>query len=637
MTTDRNTPFRLILHIGAGKTGTSSIQKTLLHNSDEIGKQGTAYLGMVLENATEKKFSWQKKGGSREFHQLNAEQAKQQALEVLRSTIASLSESGYKQAIWSNEWFFKRPSPIMEIAQELSAEGVDIHVVAYVRRHDSWVRSAYVQWGLKHKTYKGKIKPFSKWVNVSKVGFASHLAPWVDLFNDKVFIRNLDVLGDAVGDFLEISGISSEFIDKKNTNETPSGEELVLRTMFNDQFNGNQRLGLFNKLLGHKNLCTDIPIEQWLDTLLPTSSDLHQVAEACADDREELNRMLETAGQQPIETTPLSAKSISVNSNQILTAVSQLVLKQAVKIDELERRVATMNSSNEKPASVRVVNPSNEKSMREQSNKLSNCPVFAISTGRSGSTLVQRVLNCHKDLVMWGEHYGFLNGLAGVYVQMSNPEQSIYPRKPEDNMGVTKLLPTLQDPAAPLEWTNPWSLKEFKPQIRQFIENYFAGRLEAGQRWGFKEIRYNSLPTLRMLKDLYPQGRFIFIQRDAQDVTRSKVFAFIKESKWSNYSDAEKSKRIENMLNDVNEHYRIYAKFMERNPGLGLVVNYEELVADPKAVTAQMLDHLNLDPERFDWDLGDQVMGNIITKTKRDDEVIELIRAVADKMADENS
>ncbi len=42
-----------------------------------------------------------------------------------------------------------------------------------------------------------------------------------------------------------------------------------------------------------------------------------------------------------------------------------------------------------------------------------------------------------------------------------------------------------------------------------------------------------------------------------------------------------------------------------------------------------MLSHLKLDPLRFDWALGEQVMASIITRTKRDDEVIDLIRRVA--------
>jgi hypothetical protein len=263
----------------------------------------------------------------------------------------------------------------------------------------------------------------------------------------------------------------------------------------------------------------------------------------------------------------------------------------------------------------------------------SNAPVFAISTGRSGSTLVQRILNCHPDLVIWGEHFGFLNGLANVYVQMTKPEQKHYPRRKEDNPGPSLLLPTLQDPGAPLEWVNPWSIEEFKIQVREFIEGYFADRLQQGQRWGFKEIRYNTLPPLRMLRDLYPDGRFIFIKRDPLEVTRSKVFAFVKEAKWSNFTESEKKRQIESMLKEVYSHYQVYDTFIERNPDRGLIINYEELVAQPRETTARMLSHLNLVPERFDWSLGNQVMNNIITKTKRDDEVIALARRIAEEMA----
>jgi len=39
-------------------------------------------------------------------------------------------------------------------------------------------------------------------------------------------------------------------------------------------------------------------------------------------------------------------------------------------------------------------------------------------------------------------------------------------------------------------------------------------------------------------------------------------------------------------------------------PGLGLVVDYEELVSHPREVTTQILEQLNLDPWRFDLTLG---------------------------------
>jgi hypothetical protein len=233
---------------------------------------------------------------------------------------------------------------------------------------------------------------------------------------------------------------------------------------------------------------------------------------------------------------------------------------------------------------------------------------------------------------MWGEHFGFLNGFATVYEKMMGPDFKQFPATPEENRGPSLLLPTLSDPAAPLEWVNPWSLEEFKDQLRDFIEGYFARRLNSEMRWGFKEILYNTRPALRLLYDLYPAARFIFIRRDPVEVTRSKVFAFVKESRWSDLALTVREAKIRHILEEVQGHYRVYADFTNRQPDSCLVVDYEALLATPRETTARMLDHSRLDQARYDWSLAEQVMGSVSSKTKRDDNLIALIQEVATKM-----
>ena len=255
-------------------------------------------------------------------------------------------------------------------------------------------------------------------------------------------------------------------------------------------------------------------------------------------------------------------------------------------------------------------------------------PVFAISTGRSGSTLVQRLLNCHHDLVMWGEHHGMLNSFGQAYAKIVNPQQRLFPRTPEENRGPRQLLPTLHNPAAPIEWANPGSLVELMQHIRAFMEGYFASGLPATSRWGFKEILYNHLPVLTMLRDLYPQGRFVFIRRGEVEVTRSKVSAFVKEARWAAMSPKERNDIVRKMILDVREHYRVYGVFMERYPEPSIAIDFEDLLENPRVVIAGLLHHLRLDPDRFDWDLADAVLGNIVTPTTRNHDVLSLIMDV---------
>ncbi|OAQ19869.1 sulfotransferase [Thermosulfurimonas dismutans] len=267
----------------------------------------------------------------------------------------------------------------------------------------------------------------------------------------------------------------------------------------------------------------------------------------------------------------------------------------------------------------------------KQSSKLApkDRPVFLITTGRTGSTFLQRLLNCHKNLVIWGEHFGFLNSLAAAYVAMKSPNQNLYPRTPEENRGPDILLPTLRSPDIAIEWANPWSFREYRNFVKEFIEKYFASRLDSPhKRWGFKEIRYNNLQVLNMLKDIYPGGRFIFLKRKPEEVIRSKIFAFIKEDRWAKMSDRMKRQHIRKLYDELKSHYSVYDAFVKSNHNISTIVIYEELVAYPRKIINHLLRLLGLSGDTYDWQLAEKIIKNVLCKTKRDHEVYKLINEV---------
>ena len=42
-------------------------------------------------------------------------------------------------------------------------------------------------------------------------------------------------------------------------------------------------------------------------------------------------------------------------------------------------------------------------------------PIFLLGTHRSGTTLLQRIVNSSEDAMIWGEHGGFLGDIAEAY------------------------------------------------------------------------------------------------------------------------------------------------------------------------------------------------------------------------------
>ena len=110
--------MKIIIHIGAGKTGTSSIQMTLKENQQELHKLGFHYMGLVFEHATTKKFAWQNQHAVNLFAMDNA-RACNEVLEVIDGTIEQLSKKGIHTIIWSNESLLKQSSKTIPILQTL--------------------------------------------------------------------------------------------------------------------------------------------------------------------------------------------------------------------------------------------------------------------------------------------------------------------------------------------------------------------------------------------------------------------------------------------------------------------------------------------------------------------------------------
>jgi hypothetical protein len=330
-------PFRFIFHIGAGKTGTSSVQETLRLNREGVKVAGTAYFGLMLEFAPEQRYSWQKAAGSKEFLALEGAEATEQVIDVLRRSIDRVRAEGCRQAIWSNEWFFGRHAQVMPAMEALAADGIEVWVVAYVRRHDAWARSAYVQWGIKHKTYKGPLMPFERYRRIRPARFGTALQPWSEGSQWKFILRNMDSVGDVVSDFLTLCGVSNESLETVRTNESPGSEELLLRALFNSRAKGEVLPNAFDSLFGVRNIDFESRPDEWLRGLMPTKAALEAVLNDSEADREAIRPLLTAAGQDPLADLPLmNHKEFDVDQLKLVGILFHMLAHQAQKLHRLD-------------------------------------------------------------------------------------------------------------------------------------------------------------------------------------------------------------------------------------------------------------------------------------------------------------
>ncbi len=331
--------MKLIFHIGAGKTGSTSIQRTLKENDAVLKEKGVWYLGLMLENTGNRLFEWQKSSSVvPEFHQLSNDEAQRQLLEVLQPVIKEAQEKNIHTLVWSNESFLGGKHNFSGALQQLQREDVEVEILIYVREYASWTRSAYVQWGIKHKTYKGNLQTFEEWSKRHSPSFYKQMKNLLEIMPETVKVRNMSAVNDVVLDFFNYANIECDDIKIFRDNDSPKNEELLLRALFNSKYGEQVLPARFENIIGRKIPFSKSP-KAFLEDLLPKKHDLENILTQTSDDRESLNQLLLSQGQSMLENDGVSLKSVDVNSEKLVLALADIVMQQSRRIDKLERMI----------------------------------------------------------------------------------------------------------------------------------------------------------------------------------------------------------------------------------------------------------------------------------------------------------
>lgn len=290
---------RLTVHIGAGKTGSTSIQFTLQRNREALTAQGTAYLGLMLEEVPglAGQHDWCVAGRPQAYFQApDPARADDEVVAAVLDTLRRLGADGIREAVWSNEAFLTRAGRIVAILERLQAAGVRLRILCYLRRHDGWAKSAYVQFGIRFKTYTGPLRPFADWAAAQDLTFARHLRTWDRLFPGAVEVFNYDALPDVVEHFMATIGVTG--LAAVAGNRTPPPPVLAAWAVFNGQREQRVMPHEFQALARPLGIVESSRREvPPLGALLPSEDDLARVRDDCREDLEALNTRLAQAGQ----------------------------------------------------------------------------------------------------------------------------------------------------------------------------------------------------------------------------------------------------------------------------------------------------------------------------------------------------
>ena len=148
-------------------------------------------------------------------------------------------------------------------------------------------------------------------------------------------------------------------------------------------------------------------------------------------------------------------------------------------------------------------------------------PLFIFGCPRSGTTLVQRILNSYEDVCIWGEHYGFLKPLADSFFRIWDQENFFE----QNRRWRTKRFEGECGPASFYLRLNPMEREKWRQDVRNFLISIFVPPdIAEISYWGFKEISYpanSNDRTLEFLSLMFPEAIFVFVIRNAFNVIAS--------------------------------------------------------------------------------------------------------------------
>lgn len=235
--------MKLILHIGMGKTGTSSIQTALRTSTEELKAQKVHYLGMWFDAIYP---AFQGHAGLLKFLALDETEMQNAAKTFIEHLKQQAEITGADTFILSNEGIFGNVHYVTPFLHALQPH-VDISVVAYIRNPYKWLPSAFTQWGLFHKQQSGPLQTFRERATALIAQYTA-MPAWIEIYGAQLDVRKHDTSIDVVQDFCEVCGIDIK-PPKFRLLERSEPAEILLRAAFNGRYQSEVFPERFNRIV----------------------------------------------------------------------------------------------------------------------------------------------------------------------------------------------------------------------------------------------------------------------------------------------------------------------------------------------------------------------------------------------------
>lgn len=222
--------------------------------------------------------------------------------------------------------------------------------------------------------------------------------------------------------------------------------------------------------------------------------------------------------------------------------------------------------------------------------KSSQC-LFIIAQGRSGSTLLLRLINELEKYNICGENFGAIEELYQFYNSLLETQKK---GSKNDDLTFKSYSDLLAEPSrgkqySGFEWYNVFQVEQIKDKLRELIFTMFNPNSNS-EVWGCKEIRFGNAKKqydrfqeeLDFIKMLFPRAKFIFNTREIEEMVKSSWWA----------KDPEAATKI------LSKQENFFKTYSYQNPDFTYSVTYHDVVNNTEILQG-MYDFLG---EAFDFD-----------------------------------
>lgn len=217
-------------------------------------------------------------------------------------------------------------------------------------------------------------------------------------------------------------------------------------------------------------------------------------------------------------------------------------------------------------------------------------PAILLGFHRGGTTFVQRLLNCHRQVMIWGENRGMIAALRRLHHDLQEWVSKV---DAAEFCEFGSFAGTFDPKVSPVD------ADDVLHRMTSLVESLYRTDVPHTV-WGFKEIRHCNKPDITFLKHLLPDARLVLLVRDPADVLMSDF-----RGAWSSARSKRESEYVKEFTGSYIRGVRAFMLAREKWPDDVQVVRYEDF--RDKDELCHVLRWLKLSEDELNLSLVDNV------------------------------